>query len=291
MSTNFEVTLPEKYTKVVAMRLASIELPLTFHAISKNAGNSTFVITLTDGGLPAEVDDKPFLVTVPDGNYEDRFQDQSEAAFIENGVNMALYNAINLIDGTVPATQEHQPGHYVAFTVDRVSGRSVFASKSDAPDGIKLKINFNITPAGQIDLDTALQLKLGWSLGYRGGVYKGGSAISEGICFTTGPRYVYLAIKDYNNNVNNYFTSAFANSVLQPDILARINLAAILQSEGVYKSGQDDGFSTQINRSRNYFGPVDIQRLKVSIYDEYGRVLDLNNMDWSFALAFECLYD
>jgi len=287
MSTNFDVTLPEKFTKVVAMRLASIELPLTFHAISKNTGNSTFVITLSDAD--ASVNDTPFLVTVPDGNYEDRFQDQSEAAFIENGINMALYNAINLKIGVVPATPTGQPGDYIAFTVDRVSGRSIFASKEGK--SVTMTINFNVTIEGRIDLDTALQLKLGWSLGYRGGVYTGQSAISEGICFTTGPRYVYLAVKDYNNNVNNYFVSAFSNSVLQPDILARINLAAILQSEGVYKSGQDDGFSTQINRSRNYFGPVDIQRLKVSIYDEYGRILDLNNMDWSFALAFECLYD
>ena len=41
-----------------------------------------------------------------------------------------------------------------------------------------------------------------------------------------------------------------------------------------------------MNLISKYFGPVDIQRLTIQILDEYGRVLDLNNMDWSFVLSF-----
>jgi hypothetical protein len=64
-----------------------------------------------------------------------------------------------------------------------------------------------------------------------------------------------------------------------------------LQTNKVYKSGQDDNYTDSLNRTREYFGPVDIQRLSVQILDEYGRILDLNNMDWSFILSFVCLYD
>jgi hypothetical protein len=51
-----------------------------------------------------------------------------------------------------------------------------------------------------------------------------------------------------------------------------------------------ESLSTSLTYSREYFGPVDIQRIRITLVDEFGRVLDLNNMDWSFALMFECLY-
>ena len=47
----------------------------------------------------------------------------------------------------------------------------------------------------------------------------------------------------------------------------------------------------RLNRTREYFGPVNIDRLHISLLDEYGRELELNNMDWSMTLVFEHLYD
>jgi hypothetical protein len=73
--------------------------------------------------------------------------------------------------------------------------------------------------------------------------------------------------------------------------MVRLNLAAVQDQVGVYKSANDPGLTTQMNRSRDYFGPVDIQKLSVTLYDEYGRVLDINNMDWSFTITLERLYD
>ena len=311
-STDFDLVLPEKFTNVMSMRLASFEFPLSYHAISKNLGNNCFTVTILDASSCTDApcslcadnnsptcnckDDSgcAYLIQLPDGNYEDSFAAASGAAFIENGINYALRKAINLATGAIVNLYDSDMG--IRFTVDRVSGRSIFAFKVDDTVVIKEKvqrfqINFNTNIEGCIDLGLEIQLNLGWLLGYRLGVYKGASIISEGVCYTVGPKYMFLCINDHNNNVNNYFTSAFARSVLQKDILARINLANVLQDNGVYKSGQDDGFSTQINRSRNYFGPVNIQRLKITLLDEYGRVIDLNFMDWSFALAFECQYN
>jgi hypothetical protein len=84
---------------------------------------------------------------------------------------------------------------------------------------------------------------------------------------------------------------AYANSILQDNIITRINLAELQADSGVYQSTSDPGLTTQLNRMREYFGPVDIQRLHISLYDEYGRIIDLNNMDWSITLAFELLYN
>jgi hypothetical protein len=42
---------------------------------------------------------------------------------------------------------------------------------------------------------------------------------------------------------------------------------------------------------REYFGPVNIDRLRVQLLDDYGRVVDLNNVDYSFTLEIEQIYD
>jgi hypothetical protein len=46
-----------------------------------------------------------------------------------------------------------------------------------------------------------------------------------------------------------------------------------------------------VTTSRQYFGPVDIQKMQIQLLDEYGRVLDMNNMDYSFCLSFQTVYD
>jgi len=44
------------------------------------------------------------------------------------------------------------------------------------------------------------------------------------------------------------------------------------------------------NNTREYFGPVDLSSLKVSLYDDKGHLLGLNGMDWSFTLTVTSLY-
>ena len=142
-------------------------------------------------------------------------------------------------------------------------------------------------------------MKLGWLLGFRLGEYvssineKSKQEIrSEGICLPNGPQYLFLAVNDFTNAGNNHFVAAFNSSILSPHILARFNYQTLLQDSGFYS------FTTSINqdleednRIRSYFGPVNINRLHIQILDEYGRVVDFNNMDWSFTLALDVLYD
>mgnify|MGYP003389420134 FL=1 len=207
---------------------------------------------------------------------------------IEIAINNALTTEND--DGETPFANPFN----LKFTVDRVSGRSIFSqSTSSETKPTSYKITFNIGNDGKIESEAPLPLKMGWHLGYRVGSYNapnGEWIVSEGICYVAGPKYIYLAIDDYNNNVNNYFISAFNESIGSKNIIARINMATISQNNGIYQLGQDDGFSTQINRSRSYFGPVDISKLRITLYDDYSRILDLNNMDWSLSLMFECVY-
>ena len=136
-----------------------------------------------------------------------------------------------------------------------------------------------------------IQLRLGWQLGFRLGRYEAASIVSEGICLISGPRYIFIAIDDGQKNAGSSFIAAYSQSSLDKNIMTRINAAPVMDDVGVFKISSDPGLSTQLNRTREYFGPVNIERLHFTILDEFGRILDINNMDWSATLVFESLYD
>ena len=280
-STDFSLTLPVRIKNAVSMRIASIEIPISWYVVAKYWGNSFFKIEWGDNGDGTFNND--YTVTIPDGNYELFWQAATEATDLASTINTFMHSY------TGPDSAILQD---IVFNVDRTSGRSGFAWKSGSPYSTQnFKISFSIDENGNSDFSTILQFRLGWLLGFRVGFYEGPSIVSEGICYMKGPRYAFISINDFNNSVSNYFISAFSSSLLQKDIIARINLTYIQQQQGVYQTGQDDGLSTQINRQRSYFGPVDIERLEIKLLDEFGRIIDLNNMDWSMALTMECLYD
>ena len=266
-SSEFTVSLPERVNKVVSMRLSSINMPMSFYAISSSLGNNTFNV---------DINSINHSVVIPDGNYENRFSGTIGAAFIENAVNDAMVKA-GITD--------------LVFSVDVVSGKSIFSAPNPPGTTTTFTIHFNVDNKSEPDNTSPLLFRFGWQLGFRTASYTGQAAISEGVCFVTGPQYVFIAINDYNNSGNNFFRAAFSESILSPHILGRLNITSAIQNNGVYNSGQDDNYTDSLNRTREYFGPVDIQRLSVTLYDEFGRVLNLNNMDWSFVLSFVCMYD
>lgn len=292
-ATNFSLVLPTKVTKVLSVRLASLEIPITYYVISQYQGNSFFKIEWDFCGNKLYESDRYLcsgVVKLPDGNYEPFWEDATLATDLATTVNSFMHSL------SVTGTLLDPGGNLnkikdLYYNVDRTSGRSGFAWDASASVVSEpFRVTFGVNEEGIQDIGTNLQLRLGWFLGFRVSVYEGNSIVSEGITYMKGPRYAFLCINDYNNSVSDYFISAFSSSVLQKDIIARINLTSIQQTNGVYQSGQDDGSSTQVNRQRNYFGPVDIERLDIKLIDEYGRIVDLNNMDWSMALTMECYY-
>lgn len=308
-SSDQRLSLPYKFENVINMRLASLEMPLTYYTISEAYGNNTFNVEWypdTSGNYQNAVQ-----IKIPDGNYSSA-RDKSNMSSIEAILNAQLQKPTQtVLKGTGPIVLD--ASFNLRYTVDSNSGRSIFATDISGvtdPSGVvssgynSFRIIMGVGTDGSTDVTEPLPFFLGWNLGYRLNVYESGpgsvdasgnimlppAIISEGICYIKGPQYMFVAVDDYNNNVNNYYVSAYADSINSKNILARINLSSVLQSNGVYQTGEDDGFSTQVNRSRNYFGPVNIERLRITLYDEYGRIINLNNMDWSCALMFECMY-
>jgi hypothetical protein len=291
-STNYSIVLPSIQKNVVSLRVASIELPTTYYAVSSYNSNSTcLIIDLSNNG-------KGWVLNLPDGNYEQSWSQNSKAAFIETAMNDAILNALSAtIDSsgriTLTPSGAKLTAQDLTFNLDRISGKSFFTAGSSGilkTQGFILR--FNVDNDGNLNLDTNLQMRLGWQLGFRAAEYVAKpKCVSEGICLVCGPRYGFISIDDHQKNTGPSYLVAYANSILQDNIITRINLAELIADVGVYQSSSDPGLSTQLNRTREYFGPVDIQRLHISLYDEFGRIIDLNNMDWSLTLAFEVLYN
>ena len=326
-STDFVFDIPYKFENVTGMSVANFEMPLTYYAVSQRYENNCIVFQWQSANaIGTDTFDYQYTLLIPDGNYNTSFQ-AGNGAPIETAIN-------GIIMGTKLVSDTG-----LAYSVDKTSGRSIFACNSAVDstgnllplDGTgsttsrafytgAMRIVFNVragidrtpqsatvtaTDNSSSQSDTRpLPYFLGWQLGYRTAIYEmnGGldasgndsipqAAVSEGICLITGPLYVFLCIDDYNNNVNNYYASAFGSSTIAPNIIARLNIKQALNSSGAYGIVSGESLSTSLTYSREYFGPVDIQRIRITLVDEFGRVLDLNNMDWSFALMFECVYN
>jgi hypothetical protein len=149
-----------------------------------------------------------------------------------------------------------------------------------------ISLDFQADKLGNQDRNTPLPLKFGWLLGFRNGYYENSLVyLSEGIPDLTGPKYIYLVVDDFNNNVNNGFYSAFNSSILNNNILARISIQANTFSCLIQNN------LNIVTTPRQYFGPVNINNLNIQLLDEYGRILDLNNTDYSFCLTLQSSYD
>ena len=267
-STNFLVNLPIQFTNVVSLQLSALELIGSFYAINKVNGNNYFSIYIPDQNLD------PLIIKIPDGNYD--------YLSLQNYLNTIMTNQTNLYQ-------------YISFTSDintpngtsnGGSGRMVVGIIKNAPSLFNFQLNFQADINGHFDANTPLPLKFGWIAGFRNGVYENNSTyVSEGVIDLSGPKYLYLVIDDFNNSVNDGFYGAFSSSLLNKNILARITL-----EPGIFNYFSENNFSL-VTTPRQYFGPVTINKFQVQLLDEYGRILNLNNMDYSFCLNLQTIYD
>jgi len=263
-STNFNFTLPIKFSSVVSVQLNAFETVLSCYCISKQAGNNFFTIGIGESTC---------LVVVPDGNYSMT----SLTDFLNNFV-------CNVGDDFAKL-------HFsVDLSLDGVTGSGKMVVGVLAPNPpFVFSLNFQADITGSPDYSTPLPLKVGWLFGFRNGMYVNNTTyVSEGLVDLKGLRYFYLVFNDYNNNVENNYYSAFNSSVLNKNILARISVLS--PSAPSFPLLAQNNMNT-ITFPRQYYGPVDIQKLTIQLLDEYGRIVSLNNMDYSFCITLQTIYD
>jgi hypothetical protein len=274
--SNFQIELPLKFNNVVSMQLAAMELPTSFYNIDRAIGNNFFALQDPEHNIMQ-------MIIIPDGNY-------AYAALI-NEINTIISNLPNRKDsnGTVIASVINDIVFTLDINVESGSGRVIVGLQSSSAYSPAIKnftLNFQTDIDGKSDSITPLPLKFAWMLGFRNAVYTNNiTYVSEGLIDLSAPRYVFLSIDDHNNSVSDGFMSVYASSMLNKNILARISVRGNVFN---YMAQNNLGTTTY---PREYFGPVNIQRMHIQLLDEYGRVLNLHNMDYSFCLTFDTIYD
>lgn len=268
--TNFNFQLPMIIENVIQMQLTAVELPTAYYIVSKQYNNNFFTIG---------VNDEYKVVTIQDGNYD------------YNALQLIVNSQIHLLGGNF---------QYINFNINiskfnsnnistnNGSGQMMVGVDPSGNDIVKkIELNFQADKYGYDDRNTPLPLKFGWLMGFRNGIYTNNlNYVSESIVDVGGPRYFYLVVDDFNNNNNNgLFYGAFNSSLLNKNIIARISL----QSSNFNNLIQNN--LNLVNDPRAYFGPVNIRNFQIQLLDEYGRVVDLNYMDFSFCLSMTINYD
>ena len=280
-SSDFTLQLPTKLNKVVSMQLSSLELPVSFYGISAAYGNNYLNITvnynsfdLVESGINSER-----TLIIPDGNYN--------AADLVDIINKLLC-PLNEDETIVNTTDIFS---YIQLELDLTTngsgtGKVTIKAKGEFAELINhFTIDFT-KDINRLNDTTNLFTKMGWNLGFIKPLYQGNKVyIADTIIEPATIRYIYLAIDDFNNSSNNHFISVFNKSMMNPNILARISI------KGSYFSLIMESDFNIVTEPRKYFGPVDLQRLRIRLLDEHGRVLNMNNSNFSFCLDLKMLYD
>jgi hypothetical protein len=284
-STDLHVTLPGRIDNVISYRVGSIEIPFyAIYSVSELNGNNA--IQIVWGNSPTYTD--TLTILIPDGNYYTTADSTNvlASASIEKTINTILTSNTS---SSITGNSGNGLSGILNFHIDQISGKSVFTQPNGAPP-ISFKIITNIRSNGNPNYDAPLLSFLGWSLGFRNaeyisnnnGVGNFGSVVSEAIAAFKAASYIFVAVDDYNNSVNDYYSAVFTDSYAIKNVITRVNVGLLREIS--------EASSTQLNRQRNFFGPVNIQRLHITLYDNFGRIIDLNNMDWNMEIIFECVY-
>jgi hypothetical protein len=262
---NYNVTIPERISDVKSMKVVSAEIPISFYNISLALGNNYFLITDT---TPTSK-----VITIPDGQYNTI----SLSNMINSQIN-AQYGSVNLrydLSGCIGGFDASGTSSY--FTAKANKNISIIFAVNT--DGTRDKFNF--------------KSKLGWLLGFRQPSYTINNTVtpttpyfaqSESLLDINGPRYLYLAIDEFNKGNQYSFVPPLHSSLVNKNIIARITL----NRAGGYDYGRilpTNLFNgLLVSDARNYTGKIDLLKLNIQLLSENGIVMNLNGMDFSFCL-------
>ena len=272
-SSNFILTMPQEYTNVISMCVTSLVIPLTIYNIDKKLANNFFHVSGSNGNSHFK------NVTLDSGFYYSNDK-------IKNGMSTDICGSINSM-----LTNELN----INFSINQTTGKSEFKRNNPSdPSGCDILFNLDQTTIHgdniKDDLSTPLPLKLGWMLGFRFGSYSLNSDVSsvssEAPVMLSNPKYLYFSVNEFTNLKTDNFIGMFSNSITSRDILARINYHTWL-NENYANNLSYNVIENGLDIVRRYFGPVNIQKLEFKILDEFGRVVDFNNMEWSAVLELE----
>jgi hypothetical protein len=312
--TSYIVPLSEKITNAVSIEIVNIQIPYTFYNIEARQGNNYFMVTKGS---------TPITITIPDGHYSLTTLLNSINSQLPTGLSFSNPSSITgliTITTDTSTTINFMPegtkintclGWYLGFR--SITGNTLVSSN----ETMLLSYTFSTSITGiaiasvpmtkyfvvVVDdfnknqtVDTMVQPRLTQEI------------VRPSIYFTQDPLLDCLTPNNINSYISNtpnrtltksqLYTIAQQNQSRNSLFLqnTRLEVNSPNQVLSVYPfefqkvSWGDMFFTDKSDYKREYHGPVDIEKLQISIYDDKGILLNLNGGDWHMTLMTENLY-
>ena len=196
------------------------------------------------------------LITIPEGNYDST----TLPTVLQALINTTLGSGIRFKVG-----------------IDAVNGKTTISNTTNT---------FTVEFIYGNETNTVLSKNAGWLLGYRKEKYENlDTYTSEGIFSSSPLQYIFFVLNDYAISNTNSVMAVFNNGYIEKNILAKIQIPT--ENFQVLF----DNSTGLISKNREYFGPIDIIKFSVKIIDQYGDIIDINNMNFSFTIELDLAYD
>lgn len=284
-STDFVFDLAATLNNVTSISLETAEIPKSNYTYSDFSKTNEFTVELYDIKKADNTihNKKIEVIRIKNGSYTGHeIQDYLNRSIFSNG---ELARVCCIYDNNTKK---------FTFLKD---GRD--ADKGGKPDDATWEYAFNLDFRLNLNPQKEIQKNMGWKLGFRKQYYSysndyvskdnvttqtGEGFQPESIFKSNDTPYIFLSLDCYNNNHSQTIMSPFQESAFNDTNI----LAKLPKNNNTYNyesGGLIYGFK------RDYFGPVNISKIKVRLIDHFGEVIDLNNTDFSFTLKVEQLYD
>ena len=270
---NYNITLPERVNSVKSMKAVSLEMPLSYHNVSDSFGNNSFQIintTLTETYVYS-LGNKNIATSDLGTTIQSDLNAVVSPAWVKN-VDVA-YSSIN--------------GKFT-ITNNTTNNIDIIFDNIDCTGGA--------APKGGLSDRESLMSKLGWLLGFRKSSYSlttsgtTQSITGEAIADATGVPYFYLIVDEFKNgNPHSFLGVSRTSQLSSQQILARISVDTSSYNVGISGTSLPQTMSVgegdnMVSDTRTYGELVDIQKMNVRIVDQFGRIMNLNGLDFSFCL-------
>ena len=241
-------------------------------------------------------------IVVPDGQYD--------ATQLKDTINtqIALLDRINQAGD--PITTADTDDLVFDISTNTLGTKTFVYSK-----GSTMTVDFSADDTGISNIQSFTS-SLGWMLGFRSTsisveydlLYETGYAGNAGssgygpsgqpltnamsVVNMNVPRYLYLAVDEYNNKGNQRsFITPLTNSLINKNIIGRISIDKANNGFGNYEFGKlliasiENGMLC--SDTRTYTGKSDLLKMNVKLLYENGNIVSLNGVDFSFLLEVE----
>jgi len=323
-NTMFSVNLSDPLSNVISMELYSVQIPKTWYNISTFIGNSCFTIYSNDS-TPTYT-----TISVPSGHYTaDTICTTLTTLLTENKIIVTYDQVSNKIYITGEESNKYSIDWFplvdptgicnpciTTMFVNNNLGWVLGFRNIDPDNASRLYIPYNdISPVkywaeaapalsgpqylmlvvddfnnnrlnkgiiSTVDTQTKLDVP-----GYSNCSNMAQNISGKGVAVMTAPRNLTQAQLYAINTINqNRQEKKYRNiAPTTNDVLAVIPVSKADPGETILAYGVN-----MASNSRDYFGPVTIERLGIKLVDDKGNLIDLNGVDWSFTFRVKQLY-